>query len=202
VPAADLLDRHPAAWSAATGHRFLDAVRDGSLPDAALDIWLAQDFLFVCDLLAFQSRLVGRAPETARGPLLAGAAALVEELVWFGRQAAVRDLRLPVAPLPQTRAYAALLTRLDAAPYAEAVVALWVLERVYLDAWAGVAPGTGRHRAFVEHWTAPGFAGYVGELERLADVALTEVADVDALVLDVLRQEAAFWDMAVDGVGA
>jgi thiaminase/transcriptional activator TenA len=45
---------------------------------------------------------------------------------------------------------------------------------------------------FVEHWTAPDFAGYVDALGELA------ILDGhDELVGDVLSHEVAFWDMAV-----
>ena len=89
-------------------------------------------------------------------------------------------------------AYNELLGRLDGAPYVVAVTALWVLERVYLLAWASAASKTSPFGEFVEHWTAPGFAGYVDALGELA------IRDgQDDLVGDVLPHEVAFWDMAL-----
>lgn len=180
-----------AAWDRATRHPFLDAVRDGTAGEA-FDTWLAQDALFVADLLRFQARLVGRAPRPAQGVLAGGVVALVEELDWFEAQAALRGTDLDVAPLPATTAYARLLDRLDEAPYPVAVTALWALERVYLLAWQHAAPGGGRFAAYVEHWTAPGFATYVDGLGTAADEA---GAPGDA-VPEVLALEAAFWDAA------
>ena len=75
-------------WTAATRHPFLDGVRDGSLPVHALDTWLAQDALFVADLLVFQARLLARAPRSDQAVLAGGTVALVEELDWFERLAA------------------------------------------------------------------------------------------------------------------
>ncbi|HEX7824364.1 MAG TPA: TenA family transcriptional regulator, partial [Mycobacterium sp.] len=75
-------------WSAATRHPFLDAVRDGTIADEAFDRWLAQDALFVADLLAFQARLLGRAPRHAQAVLAGGCVALVSELDWFEVMAA------------------------------------------------------------------------------------------------------------------
>jgi len=181
-----------SAWTAATRHEFLDAVREGTVPDEAFDRWLAQDALFVADLLAFQARLVARAPRRAQRALAGGCVALVEELDWFDVQAERRGLDLRQPPLPATVAYAALLQRLDALPYDDAVTALWVLERVYLHAWAYAAPSTGRYREFVEHWTAPGFEGYVDALGELASPE-----GRDELMAEVLEQEVAFWDMAL-----
>ena len=175
-------------WAAATTHPFLDAVRDGSVPVEAFDRWLVQDALFVADLLAFQARLVARAPRAAQGVLAGGVVALDEELTWFAGQAQARGLA-DAAPEPATTAYRGLLDRLDAAPYPVAVTALWVLERVYLLAWQHAAPAAEPYRGFVEHWTAPGFAAYVDALAGLADAA---GAPADA-VAEVLALEAAFW---------
>jgi thiaminase len=179
-------------WSAATRHPFLDAVRDGTIADAAFDRWLAQDALFVADLLAFQARLLGRAPRQAHAALADGCVALVAELDWFEVMATRRGIDLGATALPATLAYRALLLRLDAAPYTAAVTALWVLERVYLLGWASAASSTSPFGEFVEHWTAPGFAGYVDALGELATLD-----GQDDLVADVLTHEVAFWDMAL-----
>jgi len=192
----EIPDRFVEQWAAATRSPFLDAVRDGSLPVPAFDTWLVQDARFVEDLLRFQSRLLARAPRGAQRVLAGGALALVEELEWFERLAQARGLDLSAAPLPVTTAYAALLDRLDAAPYADAVGCLWVVERVYLDAWSGAAPGADAYAELVEHWTTPGFASYVDGLAQAAEDA---GAPDDRLVAEVLDQEAAFWDTAGDG---
>ena len=181
-----------ALWAAATRHPFLDAVREGTISDLAFDRWLGQDALFVADLLTFQARLLARAPRPAQAVLAEGCVALVAELDWFEVQAARRGIDLGQPPLPATLAYRELLRRLDAAPYDAAVTALWVLERVYLLAWGSAASSTSPYAEFVQHWTAPGFAGYVEALGALA------VPDgQDDLVGDVLSLEVAFWDMAL-----
>jgi formylaminopyrimidine deformylase / aminopyrimidine aminohydrolase len=185
----DVLD---ALWTAATRHRFLDVVREGTISDAAFDRWLAQDALFVADLLTFQARLLARAPRPAQAVLADGCAALVAELGWFEVQASQRGIDLAQRALPATLAYRELLLRLDAAPYDAAVTALWVLECVYLLGWDSAVSSTSPFTEFVEHWTAPDFAGYVEALGALA------VADGhDDLVCEVLSHEVAFWDMAL-----
>jgi thiaminase len=94
-----LLERHADRWDAAISHPFLDGVRDGTLPVAAFDTWLTQDFGFVHDLHeAFQSRLVGRAPVAAQPVLSGGVDALAAELDWFRGLAAERGLDLAAAP--------------------------------------------------------------------------------------------------------
>jgi thiaminase/transcriptional activator TenA len=189
VPADDAL------WTAATRHAFLDGVRDGTLPVAALDTWLAQDAVFVGDLLAFQARLLARAPRSDQAVLAGGAVALVEELEWFERLAAARGLDLAAAPLPATLAYRDLLQRLDAAPYADALGCLEVVERVYLEAWrlgAARRPGVRRPRRALDDPRLRGVRRRAGRSGGAAG------PPDEALVADVLRQEAAFWSMAVD----
>jgi formylaminopyrimidine deformylase / aminopyrimidine aminohydrolase len=195
VPVAELPSRHPDAWRAATRHPFLDAVRDGTMPVAAFDTWLVQDARFVADLLRFQARLLARAPRPAQAVLAGGLVALVDELAWFEEQAAVRGLDLAVPPLPATAAYAGLLERLDGADVGTALTALWTIERTYLDAWAHARPGAEGYRAFVEHWTLPGFAAYVAGLEAAAD--RVPAPGADAVFAEVVAAETAFWDMAV-----
>jgi thiaminase len=193
VPTSALLSDHPSAWERATRHPFLLGVRDGTLPAGAFDTWLVQDHHYVGDLLRFQARLLARAPRAAQFVLAAGSLALVEELAWFEELAASRGLDLGGRRLPATVAYRELLDRLDAAVVPAALTGLWAIERVYLDAWTAAAPGSPEYARYVEHWTAPGFAGYVDGLAAAADALGGRHDDV---VLEVLDAEVAFWDTA------
>ena len=179
-------------WTAATQHPFLDAVREGTITDAAFDRWLAQDALFVADLLTFQARLLGRAPRSAQSTLAGGCVALVEELDWFDVQAARRGINIDQPALPATLAYRELLGRLDNAPFDAAITALWVLERVYQLAWTVAASPASPFSEFTDHWTTPEFAGYVEALGALATPD-----GHDDLIAEVLSYEVAFWDMAL-----
>ena len=193
----ELVGRHEADWGRATRHPFLDGVRDGTLSAAAFDGWLVQDYLFVGELLRFQARLLSRAGRGAQEPLAAGLVALAAELSWFTDQATRRGLDLGAAPRPATVAYLELLGRLDTADVAVGLAMLWVIERVYLEAWSYAAPGAPGYDEFVAHWTAPGFAGYVRALELAADEALRE-HELDAVFTDVVAAECRFWQMALD----
>jgi formylaminopyrimidine deformylase / aminopyrimidine aminohydrolase len=188
----DLLDRHAAAWVDATRHPFLTGVRDGTLPADVFAEWLVQDHHFVADLLAFQARLLARAPRHAQAVLAGGAVALVDELSWFEDRAGQHGLDLTAAPGPATLAYRDLLDRLTAAAVPQALVGLWAIERAYLDAWAFAAPGAPAFREYVEHWTAPSFAGYVAGLASAASRALGD-ASADEVFVEVAAAEAAFW---------
>lgn len=200
--ASGLLEQFPADWRAATHHAFLDAVANGSLPAAAFTAWLAQDYLFVADLLVFQAHLLGRAPRPAQAVLAAGLVGLEAELGWFEQQAARRGLALDVVPHPTTARYKTVLEALAAAPYPAAITGLWAIECDYMDAWLSAAPGAVAYREFVEHWTTPGFAEYVAGLERAADLALSgstahECAEARRAFVAVARIERDFWDMVL-----
>lgn len=179
-------------WTAATNHVFLDAVREGTITDSAFDRWLAQDAVFVADLLRFQARLLGRAPRSAQSTLAGGCVALVEELDWFDVQSARRGIDTDQPVLPATLAYRDLLVRLDNEPFDAAITALWVLERVYLLAWTVAASPESPFSEFTDHWTTPEFAGYVEALGALATPD-----GHDDLIAEVLSYEVAFWDMAL-----
>ncbi|MDO3634540.1 thiaminase II/PqqC family protein [Mycolicibacterium arseniciresistens] len=179
-------------WAAATRHPFLHAVRDGTITDSAFDSWLAQDALFVADLLSFQARLLARAPRPAQGVLAAGCAALVAELDWFEDKASQRGIDLDQPALPATVAYGELLTRLEDSPTDAALTALWVIERVYLMAWTSASSPASPFKEFVDHWTDSDFVAYV---EALGDVA--DPVEYASLVDEVLAHEIEFWDMAL-----
>lgn len=180
----------PEVWERATQHPFLVAVRDGTLPTATFDTWLAQDHRFVGDLLWFQGRLLARAPRAAQPVLVAGATALVEELAWFEGLATERRLDLGARAQPATLAYRRLLERLDRAAPDDAMTSLWALEQTYLEAWRFAAPGAEPYREVVGHWTTPAFADYV---DRLAVACPSREGP---LVDEVLAHEIAFWEMA------
>lgn len=187
------LQRHADLWTRAVRHRFLDAVSDGSLPEAAFDTWLTQDHYFIEDLLWFQARLLARAPAPARPVLADGIVALVEELAWFEAVSRRRRLALSGDRLPTTQHARELLQRLDNSAVPVGVLGLWAIERAYLDAWSHAAPGAPDLRAYVEHWTTPEFEAYVDALGRLSD---SSPPDTDEIVAGVAVMEQNFWEMA------
>ncbi|UXA19100.1 TenA family transcriptional regulator [Mycobacterium sp. SMC-4] len=183
---------HDDLWDAATRHRFLDQVREGTIDNADFDRWLVQDALFIADLLPFQARLLARAHRSAQSTLAAGCSALVDELDWFDEQAAHRGIDLNQPPLPATLAYRGLLQRLDTSAFDSALTALWVIEEVYLRAWTTAKSESSPFGEFITHWTDPGFAAYVRNLHDLATPD-----DHAEVIAEVLTLEIAFWDMAL-----
>lgn len=201
--AEDLTSRHAEAWRGATSHPFLEAVRDGTLPREAFDLWLAQDYLFVADLLTSQSRILARAPRRDQAVLAGVLVAAEVELGWFEAKASERGLDLGASRLPATEDYRRLMSRMEDAPYAAAITGVWTIERAYLEAWRSAKPPAA-YAEFVEHWTTPEFAEYVAGLERAADDALdaadgTEREAAGDAFLSVARLERDFWEMAWKG---
>ena len=175
-------------------------MRSGDLAPSAFQAWLAQDYLYVGDLLTFQARLVARAPRSAQAVLVGGLVALEAELGWFEEHAQRLSIRLDVVAAPATLAYRAFLAELDGRPYQTAVTALWAMERAYLEAWRSAAPGAPVYREFVSHWATDEFEAYVGGLERAADAYGDSEIEAAALAFrEVARLERGFWDMALAG---
>ncbi len=200
----EFIERHPEAWREATRQPFLDGVREGTLPIEAFETWLVQDYLFVDDLRVFQSRLLARSPRVAQAAIAGGLVALVEELDWFEKQAERAGLELDAPRHPTTEAYRDFMAGLEEKRYPTGIVALWAIERAYLEAWRSAAPGHPDYREFVEHWTVPEFAAYVVALEEAADAALKEASaeereEAEQAFLGVARLERDFWEMAYGG---
>ncbi len=188
-------------WQRATQHQFLTGVRDGTLPQRAFEVWLVQDYHFVRGLLPFQARCLALAPRTDQPVLVRGLGALVEELRWFEEQAARRSLRLQGPVHPVCRGYVNFLWALSFGPYVAQLVALWALERIYLEAWTHAQPGAEPYRAFVARWTNPDFRSYVEELEAAAARALdgatpTEREAAEDAFVETVAHEVRFWDMS------
>lgn len=199
--AGDLIGARPGLWEAATRHRFLDEVGEGTLEGSRFDRWLVQDHLFVEALVRAQARITAGAPRKDLALLAGGMAALVDELAWFEEVAADRDLELGAEALPAARAYVDFLHALTYRPYPVQATTLWAVERAYLEAWQSAAPASGPYRPFVEHWTTEAFRTYVAGLETVADRELggageDERAEAGQAFGWVARYERDFWQMA------
>lgn len=204
--AEELVSRHAGAWRGATRHPFLDAVREGTLPREAFDLWLAQDYLFVSDLLSSQARILARAPRRDQAVLAGGLVAAEGEMGWFEEKARERGLDLGASRLKATESYRRLMSSMEAAPYPAAITGVWTIERAYLEAWRSAKPPAA-YAEFVEHWTAPEFAEYVSGLESAAGEALdaaseTELEAAEQTFLSVARLEREFWEMAFSEGGS
>lgn len=198
-----LLRAHRDLWRLANRNPFVLGVKDGSLSKAAFERWLVQDRHFADGLFVAQSRVLAMAPREDRALLLGGLQALAAELAWFESKLRARrfDSDGPIHPV--CRAYVDYLQTLAFVPYPAAIVAVWALERAYLEAWSHARPGAKPYRDCVERWTSAFFARYVRGLERAAAAALRgastrESAQAEAAFVQVVLYELDFWSMTLE----
>ncbi len=198
-----LLRFHRDLWRLANRNPFVLGVKDGSLAKAAFERWLVQDRHFAEGLFVAQSRVLAMAPPGDRALLLGGLHALAAELAWFESKLRARRLDSEGPVHPVCRGYVDYLQTLAFAPYAAAIVAVWALERAYLEAWGHARPGARPYREYVERWTSASFARYVKRLEQAAAAALLaasarESAQAEAAFVQVVLYELDFWSMTLE----
>ncbi len=204
----DLLQRDTRPdWSAATGHRFVRELCDGTLGDRVMARYLVQDHRFLDSFLMLLGAAMATA-DTAAARLRYGRSAGVvsgEENTYFLRAFAALGIgeaeRAAVPDSGATRAFKALMREAaGSGRYAAVLSALCVAEWLYLD-WASAAPRPLPQRFVHAEWITlhdnPDFRAFVGflreELDRVGP------ADPDT-ARDVFRRtvamEAAFFDAA------
>ncbi len=61
MTAKELIQSEAELWHEATHHRFLDGVREGTLPPEAFARWLAQDYHFAVALIRAEARYLAAA---------------------------------------------------------------------------------------------------------------------------------------------
>jgi thiaminase len=198
------LEKHGAAWIAATRSSFLNRCKDGTLKPRQFNTWLLQDYLFVIELTRVAARLLAAAPVTHFDVILGGMTSLRDELNWFRAKAAERKLELNVPPQAVCQRYCQFLDGLSTEPYVVQATAFWAIEAVYNQAWQLAAPVAAPYDEFANRWGNPDFTVYVGLLERQADEVLRDAPRAaqeraEELLLSILELEQLFWQMAFEG---
>ncbi len=201
-----------ADWSAATGHRFVRDLCEGTVGDAAMARYLVQDHRFLDGFLTLLGAAMATADTVAARLRYGRSAGIVsgEENTYFLR--AFADLgigeaeRAAVPDSEPTRALAALMREAAASGrYVAVLSVLCVAEWLYLD-WASNAPRPLPQRFVHAEWITlhdnPDFRMFVAFLREELD----RVGPADAgTARDVFRRavaiEAAFFDAAYAGEG-
>lgn len=196
-----LIVKYQSAWDAATRHPFLDNCKSGTIAPGQFNTWLVQDYLFVTEFTRMAARLLAAAPVAHFDVLLAGIAALKDELNWFRAKAAERKLNLGTAMQDTCKRYCGFMERLSLEPYAVQVAAFWAIELAYNQVWQLPGKMVKPYDEFAERWGNPGFTVYVSLLEKQADEVLQharqEILDrAEQVFLEVAAFEQQFWDMA------
>ncbi|KAI8908688.1 hypothetical protein DFJ77DRAFT_472969 [Powellomyces hirtus] len=217
---AQLLTRNADAYSLATHHAFLSKVAH-STADRAFERWLTQDFHFVVAYLKFLSTVLARVPthvatSAAAEPLVKGFVDAIESIAqearFFRDRAATMNIELTYTAesmTPTTQTYLAFLdTVAREGTWAETLVALWAVEKVYLDSWTFAAEAMPLNRPnkydrFIRHWANAEFARFVTWLETIANDATGPLLapGVEKVFQTVVHLEIAFWDAALQGHG-
>ena len=194
-------------WNAATGHRFVDELWAGTVDDAVLARYLAQDALFLDRFVALLGAAVATADDTAGrawpSPASSGSSPRDED-DYFARALGRLGVTTPAEPLPPTQGFLDLMD--DArrsGDYGVALTVLLVAEWLYLD-WAArsdTAPPDWLHREWIDLHRGPGFTAWVDLLRAETDrVAATAADDARDRMSEVFRRtvdlELAFFDAA------
>lgn len=219
MPAApsftDTLRAEAAAdWTRSTRHRFVETLGDGTLDDAVLARYLAQDYQFVGTLAALLGYGIAKAPTMAAKHRLAAFATLLtsEENTYFTR--AFDALGVPTAERtapslwPESEAFLALLRDAgERGGYADVLSVLLPAEWIYLDwgeAQAPKAPARFEHREWIRLHAVPAFRTFVMGLKADLDALAPGLGpDARARVADrfrrMVRLEGDFFDAAYRG---
>lgn len=182
---AELKARHGDDWQAATGHRFVEDIFAGTVPDAVMRRYLVQDYQFIDRFVALIGAAIASADLFASRVRFSQFAAMItsDENTYFlrafdrlGVPQAEREAPALTAP---TRAFQALMAEAaQARCYASCLAVLCVAEGLYLD-WAD-RPGAEIPEDFLyAEWIRlhnnAGFRDFVSwlrsELDRVAGTA-------------------------------
>ncbi|MBW3667798.1 MAG: transcriptional regulator [Actinobacteria bacterium] len=196
----DLLARQAGLWPAITGHPFVVAAADGSLPREAFDRWLVEDHFFVVGFRRFVGRLVAIAPdEHARDVLSSTLGPLQAELDLFRAEAARRGLDLAAEPSPTALGYTSFLLACIEDGWPVAVTVLYGAEKAYFDAWSAVRAGAdtdSSYWSFIDNWSSPAFGRWVDDVAGLVP---PPTEPMHTAFNRVVRLEVRFWDAVLSG---
>lgn len=176
----DLRAATATTWDAAVDHRFVDELWAGTVDDAVMARYLAQDAQFLDAFVALLGAAVAAADRPESRMAIARQLGLVagDEDDYFARALARLGVTSPPAPLAPTRGF---LTLMDDArrsgDYGTALAVLLVAEWFYLD-WASRPidpPADWLHAEWIELHRGPAFTAWVALLRSEAD----RVADAD-----------------------
>ena len=198
ITSAELRERHAEVWDAAVGHRFVDELGAGTVDDAVLARYLAQDALFLDAFVALLGAAVAAADRPGPRMVVARQLGLVagDEDDYFTRALARLGVTASATPAAPTAGFLAVMD--DArrsADYPTVMTVLLVAAWLYLD-WAerlGDAPSDWLYAEWIELHRGPAFAAWVGFLRDEVDqVGADESAFARAVELELAFFEAAY----------
>ncbi|HZD02912.1 MAG TPA: hypothetical protein VFA46_22790 [Actinomycetes bacterium] len=203
-----LVAANQPTWQAMAAHPFVLGLASGTLPETAWRAWVQQDRVFVLE----ERRVVGALRAQGLPPALERLCdqldgALAREAAAFAAEAERLGVAADTEPWPVCLGYTSYLLEAARNGLLEGLVALFGVERAYLDTWTAVqasSPPGSRYHAWVENWTSEEFRAFVGELGAQVDELAGSpppalAARLRTRLARVARFELAFWEMAWRG---
>jgi len=203
-----------AEWRAYTGHRFTDAMADGSLPEAAFRHYLVQDYLFLIEFARAYALAVYKSPQLADMREAASGLSAILDVEMDLHVKLCAGWGLSPGDLAQAPPAAEMLayTRyvLDAGMRGDLLslkvaLAPCVIGYAEIAARLAARPGacapTNPYRAWIEEYAGAPYqevaAKASAHLDRLADRYATPAreAELVAIFKEATRLETDFWDM-------
>ena len=203
-----------AEWRAYTGHRFTDAMADGSLPEAAFRHYLVQDYLFLIEFARAYALAVYKSPQLADMREAASGLAAILDVEMDLHVKLCAGWGLSPGDLAQAPPAAEMLayTRyvLDAGMRGDLLslkvaLAPCVIGYAEIAARLAARPGacapTNPYRVWIEEYAGAPYqevaAKASAHLDRLADRYATPAreAELVAIFKEATRLETDFWDM-------
>ncbi|MBB6346286.1 TenA family protein [Nonomuraea muscovyensis] len=180
-------------------HPTVVGIGRGDLPEPVFRSWLEQDYLFLLDYVRVFARLAWQAPDGHVGDLVDLAhATFHDELDLHRSMSAEFGADLEGARKgPACAAYTAFLLE-SATDYGEGLAALYPCMWGYSMLGGKLAenpPAEPRYRAWVDTYADPGFAALAARIGEMIDEAAPDPARAEALFVEGMRHELAFWDV-------
>ncbi|KAJ7139480.1 heme oxygenase-like protein [Mycena epipterygia] len=212
----------PTPYADAINHPFLRSAGEGTLTNALLSLWLAQDRIYAAHAYPrFIGALIASIPfDRSDGLRSTGEAQnqqilkilvyslenIVKEVGFFTETADAWKLDLEGwKERKGTRDYVAEMVSISGSKKIEdGLVFLWAMERVYLDAWTFVrgelkkelSPGDSPVATFADNWTSPEFVKFVDDLADLVNASGIQRMRAEEIWARVVELEKDFWPVA------
>ncbi|XP_073127888.1 probable bifunctional TENA-E protein [Henckelia pumila] len=194
-------------------HPFILGIRDGSVEMSSFRRWLAQDYLFVRAFVPFVASVLVKAWKESDDNfdvdvILAGIAALNEEIAWFKKEAMKWNVILDDVEAEKINLdYCNFLESLMSSEvsYTQSVTIFWAIEVVYQESFAHCLEDGSKTpdelKDTCHRWGSEGFGHYCQDLKNIANRRLEKVSDdvlvkTEASLLCVLEHEVEFWNMS------
>ncbi|MEU7861342.1 transcriptional regulator [Nonomuraea sp. NPDC049141] len=180
-------------------HPTVVGIGRGDLAEPVFRSWLEQDYLFLLDYVRVFARLAWQAPAAHLGDLVDLAHATFHDELSLHRELSApfgADLE-NARKGPACAAYTAFLLE-SAADYGEGLAALYPCMWGYSELGRLLAenlPAEPRYRRWVETYADPGFAALTVRIAEMIDEAAPEPARAEALFIEGMAHELAFWDV-------